>query len=80
MGLLRMLPDRLDDAAAAHDSLYPVSWAWRGPQLWRLDWAFTSDDVAVHRYRMVPAGDRSDHRGQLLTVSVTSCPEGRACE
>jgi endonuclease/exonuclease/phosphatase (EEP) superfamily protein YafD len=79
MGLLRALPDTLDDAIAAHDSVYPISWAWLGAPLWRLDWAFTSDEVTVHRYRIVPAGMMSDHRGQHLTVSVPRCPGGNPC-
>jgi endonuclease/exonuclease/phosphatase family metal-dependent hydrolase len=79
MGLLRRLPGRLGDAVAANDSVYPVSWAYLGRPLWRLDWVFTTDDVAVHRYRIVSAGNRSDHRGQHLTVSVPRCAGGKSC-
>ncbi|MEV0729306.1 endonuclease/exonuclease/phosphatase family protein [Polymorphospora sp. NPDC050346] len=69
MRLLRTLPDRLVDATAALDSLYPTSWARYGLPLWRLDWLFTSGDVDVHEYRMVPPGGLSDHSGQLAVVS-----------
>lgn len=70
MRLLRTLPDRLVDATPALDSLYPASWAGYGLPLWRLDWVFTTTDVEVHRYQMVPPGDLSDHRGQLIVVSI----------
>ena len=70
MRLLRTLPDRLVDASPALDSLYPTSWAGFGLPLWRIDWLFTTPDVDVHRYQMVPQGDESDHRGQLVVASV----------
>lgn len=70
MRLVRTLPDRLVDAAPALDSLYPTSWARYGLPLWRIDWVFTTSDVDVHEYRMVPQGDRSDHNGQLVVVSM----------
>ncbi|WDZ83531.1 endonuclease/exonuclease/phosphatase family protein [Micromonospora cathayae] len=70
MRLIRTLPDRLVDASGALDSPYPVSWARYGLPLWRLDWVFTSPDVAVHRYRMVPPDGISDHHGQLVVVSL----------
>ncbi|WP_229402369.1 endonuclease/exonuclease/phosphatase family protein [Micromonospora okii] len=70
MRLLRALPDRLVDAGAALRSPYPTSWAWYGLPLWRLDWVFTTSDVDVHRYRMVPPDGLSDHSGQLVVVSL----------
>ncbi|GGS17242.1 endonuclease/exonuclease/phosphatase family protein [Streptomyces griseoviridis] len=70
MGELRGLGDRLRDALPASDRLYPVSWPAGGPSLWRLDWAFTSDAVKVHTYRMVDSGGMSDHRAQTLTLSL----------
>ncbi|MFE9201481.1 endonuclease/exonuclease/phosphatase family protein [Micromonospora sp. NPDC007230] len=79
MRLLRTLPDRLVDASPALDSLYPTSWARYGLPLWRLDWVFTTDDVDVHRYRMVPADGLSDHRGQLVVVSLRDCRERTPC-
>lgn len=70
MGELRRLGDRLRDALPANDQFYPVSWPAGGPMLWRLDWAFTSDDVKVHTYRMVDSRGLSDHRAQALTMSL----------
>ncbi|MFG3684798.1 endonuclease/exonuclease/phosphatase family protein [Micromonospora sp. NPDC047740] len=79
MRQLRTLPDRLVDATPALDSLYPTSWARYGLPLWRLDWVFTTADVDVHRYRMVPAGGLSDHSGQLVVVSLQDCRERTSC-
>ncbi|MEU8263279.1 endonuclease/exonuclease/phosphatase family protein [Micromonospora sp. NPDC048999] len=79
MRLVRTLPDRLVDATPALDSLYPVTWARYGLPLWRLDWVFTTTDVAVHRYRIVPQGGLSDHSGQLVVVSLRDCPERTPC-
>lgn len=70
MSLIRTLPDRLVDAVGSMGRVYPVSWSWHGVPLWRLDWVFTTADVAVHRYRMVPAGALSDHHGQHVTLSL----------
>jgi endonuclease/exonuclease/phosphatase (EEP) superfamily protein YafD len=70
MGELRRLDDRLTDAVAASDRLYPTSWPNGGRLLWRLDWAFTGGPARVHDYRMVPAPGMSDHLGQFLTVST----------
>ncbi|KXK60080.1 hypothetical protein AWW66_20695 [Micromonospora rosaria] len=70
MRLLRTLPERLVDASPVLDSVYPVSWARYGLPLWRLDWLFTTTDVTVHRYRMVPPDGLSDHTGQLAVVSL----------
>jgi endonuclease/exonuclease/phosphatase (EEP) superfamily protein YafD len=79
MRLLRTLPDRLIDASPALDSLYPGSWARFGLWLWRIDWVFTTTDVEVHRYRMVPQGDESDHSGQLVVMSISDCRERTPC-
>ncbi|WP_112466633.1 endonuclease/exonuclease/phosphatase family protein [Streptomyces triticisoli] len=70
MGELRRLGSRLRDALPACDDLYPVSWPAGGPSLWRLDWAFTSESVKVHTYRMVDSKGMSDHRGQALTMTL----------
>ncbi|UCM86567.1 endonuclease/exonuclease/phosphatase family protein [Streptomyces marincola] len=69
MGELGRLGDRLRDALHASDQLHPVSWPAGGPAMWRLDWAFTSDAVTVHDYRMVDSEGLSDHRAQALTVT-----------
>ncbi|MEU3169093.1 endonuclease/exonuclease/phosphatase family protein [Streptosporangium sp. NPDC006930] len=70
MGILRLLPDRLVDATPVLGSLYPTSWDDRWP-LWRIDWAFTTPDVTVHRYELIRSGGLSDHSGQRLVVSTS---------
>ncbi|MFY1700749.1 endonuclease/exonuclease/phosphatase family protein [Micromonospora sp. WMMA1923] len=70
MGELRELAAQVTDAARASDTPYPVSWPDGDAPKWRLDWAFTDGPTRTHDYRMVPADGMSDHRGQLLTVSV----------
>ncbi|MEU8379074.1 endonuclease/exonuclease/phosphatase family protein [Streptosporangium sp. NPDC048865] len=70
MGILRLLPDRLVDATPVLGSLYPTSWDDRWP-LWRIDWAFTTPDVTVHRYGLVRSEGLSDHSGQHLVVSTS---------
>lgn len=69
MGALGALPDRLVDATPVLDALYPTSWERRLPW-WRIDWVFTTPEVAVHRYRMVSPGLWSDHDGQEVVISV----------
>jgi hypothetical protein len=69
MGIMRLLPDRMVDATPVLRSLYPTSWDDRWP-LWRIDWAFTTSDVTVHRYGLVGSEGLSDHSGQRLVVSV----------
>jgi endonuclease/exonuclease/phosphatase (EEP) superfamily protein YafD len=61
----------LHDAIAADDALYPVSWR-AGPwlPLWRLDWAFTTPGVPVYEHRFLDCEGLSDHRAQMLLVSV----------
>ncbi|MFF7653797.1 endonuclease/exonuclease/phosphatase family protein [Streptomyces sp. NPDC007983] len=50
------------------------SWPLSGfalPRLWRLDWLFTDDDLAVSRYRFGSGGaDFSDHMAQEIRVVV----------
>uniref|UniRef100_UPI0010323436 endonuclease/exonuclease/phosphatase family protein n=1 Tax=Streptomyces otsuchiensis TaxID=2681388 RepID=UPI0010323436 len=70
MGEVRGLSDRLRDAVHASDRLHPVSWPAGGPVAWRLDWAFTSESVTVHDYRMVDSRGMSDHRAQAFTLST----------
>jgi endonuclease/exonuclease/phosphatase (EEP) superfamily protein YafD len=72
MGELRELGSRLRDALPANDQFLPRSWPAADlplPQLWRLDWAFTSDSVKVHTYRFEDSKGMSDHRAQVLTLS-----------
>ncbi|RCV47900.1 endonuclease/exonuclease/phosphatase family protein [Marinitenerispora sediminis] len=72
MGELDTLRGSLRDAARAGDSVYPVSWSERAAflGLWRLDWAFTTPEVDVRRYDLVPMGDLSDHRSQVIEVAL----------
>ncbi|MFC7326630.1 endonuclease/exonuclease/phosphatase family protein [Marinactinospora rubrisoli] len=72
MGELDSLRGSLRDAAWAGDSVYPVSWSERAALLgfWRLDWAFTTPEVDVRRYDLVPMGDLSDHRSQVIEVAL----------
>jgi hypothetical protein len=63
MGILRLLPDRLEDRRPAIASIYPTSWrvgSWL--DLWQIDWLFTTQDVAVHEYDLVDPAGLSDHR------------------
>ncbi|MEU6409270.1 endonuclease/exonuclease/phosphatase family protein [Microbispora sp. NPDC046933] len=69
MGILRMLPERMTDAAPALASLYPATWDDRWPW-WRIDWAFTTPEVTVHDYRLVRSDGQSDHSGQRLVLSL----------
>lgn len=72
MGDVQRFGRGLEDAAAANESPFPASWPDGGPLplLWRLDWAFTDDQVGVHRYGFRGADGMSDHRAQELLVSV----------
>jgi endonuclease/exonuclease/phosphatase family metal-dependent hydrolase len=70
MGDLRGLAGQLHDAAKASRSLYPTSWSTDWLEAWRVDWAFTSDEVLVHRYDLVDHSTLSDHRLQDFTVSL----------
>jgi endonuclease/exonuclease/phosphatase (EEP) superfamily protein YafD len=72
MGDLRKLPSRVHDASGAMRELYPVSFSESHgrPPWWRLDWAFVSDEVAVHRYEFGASHGQSDHRYQHLLISL----------
>jgi endonuclease/exonuclease/phosphatase family metal-dependent hydrolase len=69
MGILSMVPDRLVDQTRALSELYPTSWA-ADRDLWRLDWLFTTSDVAVSSYRLLDAGGFSDHAVQRIVLSA----------
>lgn len=60
-------------------SLLPArSWpvdGYRLPRLWRLDWLFTDDRVAVTGYRLEPTRGLSDHLAQQVQVSLTTREE-----
>lgn len=70
MGILRLVSERMADAAPALRSLYPATWDDRWPW-WRIDWAYTTPEIAVHEYRLVRSGDLSDHSGQQLVLSLS---------
>jgi Endonuclease/Exonuclease/phosphatase family len=78
MELRNVLPDRLVDHTRALSSLYPTSWTVGGPNgergwaldAWRLDWLFTTPDVAVHSYELRDPAGFSDHRLQHAVLSV----------
>ncbi|MDX3524573.1 endonuclease/exonuclease/phosphatase family protein [Streptomyces scabiei] len=67
MGIKSMIPDRLVDQTRALSSLYPASWP-AGRRAWRLDWLFTTSDVAVSRYDLLDPQGLSDHRAQSITL------------
>lgn len=70
MADLDEISDRLRDPTGLNPSLYPVSWTAGGlPLPWRLDWAFVSSDVDVHRYDFLSPQRMSDHRAQSLTLT-----------
>ncbi|WP_326679563.1 endonuclease/exonuclease/phosphatase family protein [Streptomyces sp. NBC_01237] len=61
----------LRDAADDGDSLYPATFPVRGPALWRLDWAFVSPGIDVHRHVLDdPPADLSTHRLIDLRLSL----------
>lgn len=70
MGDIGGLEGVLRDAVRKSPALYPATWRDQGPGLWRLDWAFTSDQVAVHRYDLRGSAGMSDHRAQELRLSL----------
>ncbi|MDG4766354.1 endonuclease/exonuclease/phosphatase family protein [Solwaraspora sp. WMMD406] len=70
MGDTRRLPSELRDAVSTNRSFYPASWPTEQTSLWRLDWVLVSDGVAVHRYEFGDPDSMSDHRPQLVSVSL----------
>ncbi|GGS47289.1 endonuclease/exonuclease/phosphatase family protein [Actinokineospora fastidiosa] len=68
MGELDAVRAVVRDAAEAGSEVYPTSWHV-GPFGWRLDWAFTSPSVPVHRYGFTDPRGLSDHRPQELLLS-----------
>ncbi len=61
---------RLRDAARAGRSLYPATFAFFGPALWRVDLTFTSAGVGVHQYRIRDPHGMSTHSLQDMTISL----------
>jgi hypothetical protein len=66
---LRLL-GTLQDAAHSGGSIYPVTFAFIGPALWRMDWTFTSRDVGVYQYSIRGPQGLSSHSVQDMLVSV----------
>lgn len=66
------LDPRLRDALPANRELYPGTFALREVdwQLWRLDYAYTTADLRVHRYEFRDHEGLSDHDAQWLVVSL----------
>lgn len=78
MGDLDGLRASFRDALPASGSFLPGTWKAGGAAgLWRLDWTFTDEQLAVHRYAFTSPEGLSDHRGQELTVSLAR-PSGPA--
>ncbi|MFI2380354.1 endonuclease/exonuclease/phosphatase family protein [Streptomyces sp. NPDC018964] len=72
MGEMDELRATLRDAADSGGGLYPRTWNQLVPVLglWRLDWAFSTGPVTVDRYRLDGMNNLSDHRAQILEVSL----------
>ncbi|MEU6409266.1 endonuclease/exonuclease/phosphatase family protein [Microbispora sp. NPDC046933] len=70
MGIRRLLPGKLVDRTPVISSLYPATYLAGTAELWRIDWVYTTPDVAVHRYDLLGSEGLSDHRAQRLVVSL----------
>ncbi|MER7056533.1 MULTISPECIES: endonuclease/exonuclease/phosphatase family protein [unclassified Streptomyces] len=72
MGEMDELRATLRDAADSGGGLYPRTWNELVPVLglWRLDWAFSTGPVTVDSYRTDNMNRLSDHRAQILEVSL----------
>lgn len=71
MNILSMMPGRLVDQTRALSSFYPTTWqVGTALTLWRLDWLFTTPDVAVHRYDLLDPHGLSDHKVQQIVLSA----------
>jgi hypothetical protein len=68
---LRLLGTLLD-AARSSSSIYPVTFAFIGPALWRMDWTFTSRDVGVYQYTIRDPQGLSSHSVQDMLVFLPS--------
>ncbi|GII79527.1 hypothetical protein Sru01_45090 [Sphaerisporangium rufum] len=71
MGIRRLLPERLVDRTPELSSLYPATYPAGGTVLWRIDWVYTSREVAVHRYELLDPAGLSDHRAQRVIMSLS---------
>jgi endonuclease/exonuclease/phosphatase (EEP) superfamily protein YafD len=74
---LRLL-GTLRDATRSSRSVYPATFAFIGPALWRMDWTFTSPDVGVYQYTTHGPQGLSSHSVQNMLVSLPSSrPESK---
>jgi endonuclease/exonuclease/phosphatase (EEP) superfamily protein YafD len=73
MGTLVRLRDDLRREDPTSGSLLPISFSELDPlpPLWRLDWVFTTKEVAVSDYHFVSSEGLSDHVAQRLRISVS---------
>ncbi|WP_061295659.1 endonuclease/exonuclease/phosphatase family protein [Herbidospora cretacea] len=65
MGHLRAL----DGLTAAQGPLLPATLSFAGLRLWRMDWTFTSPELAVHDYELHAPDGLSTHHLQELLIS-----------
>jgi hypothetical protein len=65
---MRRLRGRLADALGPAGGPYPATWPAGRWRLWRIDWTFTSPQVAVESARIVDPEGLSDHAGQLCVI------------
>ncbi|GAB1817675.1 endonuclease/exonuclease/phosphatase family protein [Herbidospora sp. RD11066] len=65
MGHLRAM----DGLTAAEGPRYPATLSFAGLRLWRMDWTFTSPDLAVHHYDVRSPDGLSTHHLQELLIS-----------
>ncbi|MFF0967247.1 endonuclease/exonuclease/phosphatase family protein [Streptomyces sp. NPDC003703] len=72
MGEMQELRSTMRDAADSGTDLYPHSWNELVTVLglWRLDWAFSTGPVTVDSYRFDDMNRLSDHRAQVMEVSL----------
>nr|WP_062330572.1 endonuclease/exonuclease/phosphatase family protein [Herbidospora sakaeratensis] len=59
----------LDGLTAAQGPLLPATLSFAGLRLWRMDWTFTSPELAVHDYDLHSPDGLSTHHLQELLIS-----------
>jgi endonuclease/exonuclease/phosphatase family metal-dependent hydrolase len=60
----------LTDASRASHSLYPATFSFFGPALWRVDWTFTSPHLRVNSYALLSPQGLSTHNPQDVLISL----------
>ncbi|MFF2534027.1 endonuclease/exonuclease/phosphatase family protein [Streptomyces cyaneofuscatus] len=67
--------DGLRDTAELAGPVHPATFPVRGPALWRLDWAFVSPSVELHRQSVEdPPAEHSTHKLIDLRLSLPDLP------